>query len=76
MEYRGYSVYGGSPTAQLIVQDACRVMEFLQSHDFALQDIILFGRSIGGAIALEVASKLAVSALILLSPFLSLKKIA
>lgn len=51
-------------------------MEFMKSHGFEYKDIILFGRSIGGAIALEVASKFQASSLILLSPFLSLKKIA
>lgn len=76
MEYRGYSVCGGSPSAELIVQDACWVMNFLISSGFEPHDIIIFGRSIGGAIAFEVASKFPVCSLILLSPFLSLKKIA
>lgn len=76
MEYRGYSVYGGSPSAAAIVEDACHVMEFMKAEGFDYKDIILFGRSIGGAIALEVASKFQVCSLVLLSPFLSLKKIA
>lgn len=41
-----------------------------------MKDIILFGRSIGGAIAFETSSIYHPSCLILLSPFLSLKKVA
>ena len=52
MEYQGYSVYGGSSSSAVIVEDAYRVMDFLLENGFVLQDIILFGRSIGGAIAL------------------------
>ena len=51
-------------------------MEFLQANKFTSNQIILFGRSIGCAVALTVTQKYAVSSAISLSPFISLKKIA
>lgn len=51
-------------------------MEFLQTKKFKSNQIILFGRSIGCAVALKLSQKYAVSSAILLSPFISLKKIA
>jgi surfactin synthase thioesterase subunit len=52
------------------------VIEYLLSLGYQTQDIMLFGRSIGGAIAFEIASHYETCCLILLSPFLSLKKVA
>ena len=40
------------------------------------KDIILLGRSIGGGIAFSIAAKYPAASVVLLSPFLSLKKIA
>lgn len=51
-------------------------MEFLLSKKFASNQIILFGRSIGCAVALTVTQKYSVYCTVLLSPFLSLKKVA
>lgn len=56
--------------------DAIRVLEYLNSKGFSYSNMILFGRSIGAAIAFNVSSKYHVHSLILLSPFLSLKSIA
>lgn len=75
MEYPGYSVYGGTASPAAVLADADRVILFLQHYGFKPQDMILFGRSIGGAIALQLASNYCICSLILLSPFLSLKKI-
>lgn len=51
-------------------------MEFLQANKFTSNEIILFGRSIGCAVALTVTQHYSIYCTILLSPFISLKKIA
>ena len=51
-------------------------MEFLQANKLASDQIILFGRSIGSAVALTVTQKYSIHSAVLLSPFISLKKIA
>lgn len=76
MEYRGYSIYEGDTNPKNIETDAARVMEFLQANKFTSNEIILFGRSIGCAVALTVTQKYSVYCTVLLSPFISLKKIA
>lgn len=57
VEYQGYSIYEGDTTPKTIIEDTRVVMEFLFSCGYRAQDIILFGRSIGGAIAFETASQ-------------------
>jgi pimeloyl-ACP methyl ester carboxylesterase len=76
MEYRGYSIYNGETTPTNIEADACRVVSFLQANKIAADQIILFGRSIGCAVVLTVTEKYSVHCAILLSPFISLKKVA
>jgi len=76
MEYRGYSLYQGESTPQNIETDACRVVQFLQANHLTSSQLILSGRSIGCAIALAVTKKYSTHSAVLLSPFISLKKIA
>ena len=76
MEYRGYSLYKGATTPANIEEDANRVVSFLQANKLTAGQIILFGRSIGCAVALTITEKFSVHSAILLSPFISLKKVA
>lgn len=76
MQYRGYSFYEGQTNAKNIETDAIRVLQFLHANKFASDQIILFGRSIGCAVALSITQKFAVHSTVLLSPFTSLKQIA
>jgi pimeloyl-ACP methyl ester carboxylesterase len=76
MEYRGYSIFKGDTSPQNIESDAARVIQFLLANKFTSREIILFGRSIGCAVALTVTQKYAIYCTILLSPFISLKKVA
>ena len=46
------------------------------ANKFTSKELILFGRSIGCAVALTVTHQYSVYCTILLSPFLSLKKVA
>lgn len=76
MEYRGYSIYEGETSPTNIEIDAARVMTFLLANRLAADQVIIFGRSIGCAVALTVTQKYSVHSAILLSPFISLKKVA
>jgi len=51
MEYQGYSIYEGNSTSLNIIHDAKIIIDFLLKQGYTSNEIILFGRSIGGAIA-------------------------
>ena len=76
MEYRGYSLYKGETTPANIEADAERVLAFLQANKLTANEIIIFCFSLGCAVALTITQKYSVHSCILLSPFISLKKVA
>lgn len=51
IEYQGYSIYDGEASPLNIVADSKIVIDYLLQCGYTVNDIILFGRSIGGAIA-------------------------
>lgn len=56
-EFRGYGASEGSPTRESIVGDAAALLEMARADPRVDGDaIVLYGRSIGGAIAAEVAA--------------------
>ncbi len=73
--YRGYSGNSGIPTQYGIANDARAAITFLQEEKQD-QCIILFGNSIGSAVAIQMATEFPISTLILQSPFSSLTDIA
>jgi len=57
-DYRGYGLSTGTPSEWGLKQDAEACLNFLRSHPEIDNDkIILFGRSLGGALALNLAAK-------------------
>jgi hypothetical protein len=60
LEYPGYGIYPGSPSAEGILEDAICVWEYLTDPDgdikYNPKDIILFGRSLGTGPATELAA--------------------
>ncbi len=76
-DYRGYGRSQGKPSEQGTYDDAEAVWNHLtQERDFAAQDIIVFGRSLGAAIAAELAARHPPGALILESGFISVPDLA
>ncbi|MEZ6053304.1 MAG: alpha/beta hydrolase [Planctomycetaceae bacterium] len=76
-DYRGYGRSEGAPTVEGVLQDAraaraklCELTEVKPS------EIVLFGESLGGAVAVQLSSELAPSGLVLQSTFSSLRAIA
>ncbi len=76
MEYPGYGFYNGTPSSQQILQDSLLFFDYVNKVEkIPMENIIIFGRSIGTGPATFVASKRNPAALILLSPFSSIKEL-
>jgi len=76
-DYRGYGKSEGRPSEKGIYLDGLAAYDYLVHHESIPSDrIVLFGRSLGGAVALEVTLERKARALILESGFTSLKDMA
>lgn len=76
MEYPGYGVYEGDPDADQIALDAQNIYDYLTIvQKIPGKSIILFGRSIGSGPASLLASRRDPCALLLMSPFKSIRDI-
>lgn len=76
VEYPGYGVYKGQPTESSILNDASRVLEFIQKVlKWPTKDVIALGRSIGTGPACYLASMNSLGALALISPYTSIRGI-
>ncbi len=71
-DYRGYGTSNGTPSEQNAYQDADAAYTYLtQQLKIPPQQIIIYGRSVGGGSATELATRHAVAGLILESTFTS-----
>lgn len=76
-DYRGYGRSDGSPSEEGIYLDAEAAFDFLASNSLLdSAEIILFGRSLGGAVAVDLATKRDSKGIILESTFTSAKDMA
>lgn len=58
LEYRGFGLSQGSPSEEGLCMDARTGIEYLSTRsDINTNEIIVFGRSLGGAVAIDLASK-------------------
>ncbi|GAH99299.1 unnamed protein product, partial [marine sediment metagenome] len=77
IDYRGYGKSEGRPNERGTYLDASAAWEYLTGYKkIRPQDIIIFGRSLGGPIAAWLAKEVKARALILDSTFTSIKDIA
>jgi fermentation-respiration switch protein FrsA (DUF1100 family) len=76
LEYRGYGGNPGSPTETGLFTDARTAMAFLAAQPIAPARIVVFGESLGTAVAVRMASEHAIAALVLESPFTSIADVA
>ena len=70
-DYRGYGRSQGEPSESAIYSDARRALSWLANRGYKQESIIYFGRSIGAAVALQLAIEEPPRGLILESPFTS-----
>ncbi len=76
-DYRGYGKSGGKPDEQGILEDARAARRWLaQRKGIPESEILLMGRSLGGAVAVDLASKDGARGLVLASTFNSLPDVA
>ena len=72
LDYRGYGLSEGSPSEQGLYEDAQAAYAHLLSRDDVDKErITIFGRSLGGAVAVDLASRVPCRRLILESTFSS-----
>lgn len=71
-DYRGYGKSEGEPTEMGVYRDAQAAYDFLAArNDIDKSKIIIFGRSLGGAVAVDLATRRSCAGLILESTFSS-----
>ena len=76
-EYRGYGASTGQPTEAGLYRDADAAYKFLRERlGISEQRIIIFGRSLGGAVAAQLATRVPARALIIESTFTSAVNVA
>ena len=75
-DYRGYGRSEGHPTEAGLYRDARAAREALIREGVSAERIVYFGRSLGAAVAVELALAAPPAALILETPFLSVPTMA
>ncbi|MBX3402916.1 MAG: alpha/beta hydrolase [Phycisphaeraceae bacterium] len=76
-EYRGYGRSGGAPSERAIVEDARAFhARLLARPEVDGSRVVFHGRSLGAAVAAQVAAEHAPAALVLESPFVSINAMA
>src|SRR5262245_43859149 len=75
-EYRGYGGNAGQPSEVGFAADAEGAMTFLQSAGVDLDEIVVYGESLGTGVATRLASEHPVAALVLEAPYTSITAMA
>ena len=70
--YRGFSGNAGSPSENGLYEDANSAKVWLNKNGVKDKDIIIYGESLGTAVAIDLASRYKFSGIILESPFTSI----
>lgn len=69
LSYRGYGGNSGQPSERGFYDDARTGIEFLRQQNVAADCLIIYGESLGTAVAVQMATEIKARALILQSPF-------
>jgi uncharacterized protein len=70
-DYRGYGVSSGRPSEEGTYQDAVAAYEWLIRKGFSSEKILVWGESLGGAVATELGVRVPIGGVILQSTFTS-----
>ncbi len=77
LDYRGYGQSEGKPSERGLYKDAAAAYRYLREQaKLNAEDILLFGESIGGAVAIDLASKQPVGGVVVENTFTSLRDMA
>jgi len=76
-DYRGYGRSAGTASEEGTYRDGAAAIEYLRQR-YAVEGarLVLFGRSLGAAVAAEMATRIDCAALILETPFASIREMA
>ncbi len=76
-DYQGYGGSEGTPTIEGVLTDSMSAFQYLtETKKIPNEQIVLFGESLGGAMAVDIANREIVGAVILESTFTSLAELA
>lgn len=76
-DYRGFGSSAGAPTEQGLYADAAAAYEYLVGvEQVPASKIVLAGRSLGGAVAIDLATRMPAAGLLLFSPIDSVPSVA
>lgn len=75
-DYRGFGNSEGFPSSKRLYEDGQAVYDYAVGQGFSPEKIVVFGRSLGGAIAVSIASENQVAGLGLQSTFSSITDVA
>ncbi|MGB4208609.1 MAG: alpha/beta hydrolase [Thermovirgaceae bacterium] len=75
-DYRGYGKSEGRPSEEGLYRDGRAAFDFLVERGYTRDRVVVFGRSLGGAVAARVALEKSPGALVLESSFTSLADMA
>ena len=76
-DYRGYGRSSGSPSEQGIFADSRAAhIKFAQLADIKSSEVVVMGKSLGGAVAVELAATRTIRGLVLLRTFTSIPDVA
>ena len=77
IDYRGYGRSDGRPSEEGLYRDGRAAYEYLrESRGISPDRIVIFGKSLGGAVAADLATRVEAGGLILESTFTSIKDMA
>ena len=76
LSYRGYAGNMGNPTEDGLYLDARAGFAYLEKENINLNDIIIFGESLGTGVAVQMALEHPTKMLILQSPYTSMSELA
>ena len=74
--YRGFSDNQGKPSEQGLYEDARSTLNWLKIKGVKEKNLILYGESLGAAVAIEIAQNKDLAGIILESPFTSMVELA
>ena len=77
VSWRGFGGNKGEPTEKNLYKDGEAVLQWIKSNtDFNLDQIVIYGESLGSGVAVELGTKNAFLSIVLEAPFTSIEDIA
>lgn len=73
VSWRGHGGSGGSPTEQGLYSDGRAAINYLLSKGFKIEQIVLYGESLGTGVVIQMATEFKVKAIVLEAPFTSVE---